>query len=96
MMSFAQDYPLDQSHTYDNPTEVSFAQTLQPLPLENKRDGKCSGKKSALYKKIMREHNLPITSSSTKLNYTIGKIENPHITGALAPCRSTPTAGLTH
>ena len=45
--------------------DLSFA------ALEQKRDGKMSGKKSALYKKIMREHNLPINSSNTKLNYNI-------------------------
>jgi hypothetical protein len=63
MMSFAQNEPEnDQPATL---VDLSFA------ALEQRRDGKISGKKSALYKKIMREHNLPINSSNNKLNYNI-------------------------
>lgn len=49
--------------------DISFA------AFEQKREGKVSGKKSALYQKIMRDHNLP-TNSQTKLNYNIESLQN--------------------
>ena len=63
MMSFAQQDAEDEQPT--NVVDLSFA------VLDQKRDGKMSGKKSALYRKIMKDHNLPINSSNTKLNYNI-------------------------
>jgi hypothetical protein len=63
MMSFAQ-HDLNEDQT-SHAVDLSFA------AIEEKRDGKMSGKKSALYRKIMKDHNLPINSSNTKLNYNI-------------------------
>ena len=62
-MSFAQQDAEDEQPT--NVVDLSFA------VLDQKREGKMSGKKSALYRKIMKDHNLHISSSNTKLNYNI-------------------------
>jgi len=45
--------------------------------VSEKREAKLSCKKSALYQKIMREHNLPIENKNLKLNYNIERIQNP-------------------
>jgi hypothetical protein len=50
---------------------MSHAVDLSFAAIESKRDGKMSGKKSALYRKIMKDHNLPVNSSNNKLNYNI-------------------------